>query len=163
MQEQHDHSQRRNITHQEAPYPIHRVAGAQFTRFLAASLEGVHNLSVAVKEWDEKVVFLHKLVPGAADKSYGIHVARLAGVPKIVNERAKEVLAQLEDEHLDSEGQPKIAAKAKSKAVGELQLSLFGAAEHPLLEDIRELDVNATTPLEALALIHRWQKRLADD
>ncbi len=130
---------------------------------LATSLDGVRNMSVSVKEWDEKVVFLHKLIEGAADKSYGIHVARLAGVPKEVNERAKEVLAQLEDEHLDGEGKPKIAARAKNKGVGELQLTLFGAAEHPLLDEIRGCDLNNLTPIEALTVIQDWQKSLADE
>ena len=130
---------------------------------LGGSLSGVRNLSVAVKEWEDKVVFLHKLVDGAADKSYGIHVARLAGVPKEVNERAKEVLAQLENEHLDGVGQPKIATRARKKGVGELQLTLFGAAEHPLLDEIRGSDVNNLTPLEALSTIESWQKKLAED
>src|SRR4030095_14790796 len=78
---------------------------------LAQSLSGVRNLNVAVKEWQDHVVFLHKIVPGAADKSYGIHVARLAGVPRAVNERAKQILAQLEAEHLDREGKTKLAVK----------------------------------------------------
>src|SRR5690606_37573226 len=68
---------------------------------LQHSLAGVRNLNVAVREWQDDVVFLHKIVPGAADKSYGIHVARLAGVPREVNERAKQILAQLEQEHLN--------------------------------------------------------------
>ncbi len=67
------------------------------------------NLNVAVREWQDEVVFLHKIVEGAADKSYGIHVARLAGVPREVVERGKEILAQLEEEHLDAEGRAKIA------------------------------------------------------
>ena len=92
---------------------------------LATSLEGVRNMSVSVKEWEDKVVFLHKLVDGPADKSYGIHVARLAGVPREVNERAKDVLVQLENEHINSVGAPKIASRAKRKSVGELQLTLF--------------------------------------
>ena len=73
---------------------------------LAQTLPGVRNLNVAVKEWEDHVVFLHKIVPGAADKSYGIHVARLAGVPRSVNERAKQILAQLEAEHLGDERPP---------------------------------------------------------
>ena len=77
---------------------------------LASTLAGVLNLNVSVKEWEDHVVFLHKIVPGAADKSYGIHVARLAGVPRSVNERAKQILAQLEAEHLDEQGRPKIGA-----------------------------------------------------
>ena len=75
----------------------------------------MRNLNVAVREWEDHVVFLHKIVPGAADKSYGIHVARLAGVPRTVNERAKQILAQLEAEHLDREGKPKLAVKAQAK------------------------------------------------
>ena len=129
---------------------------------LAVSLEAVRNLSVSVKEWEDKVVFLHKLVDGAADKSYGIHVARLAGVPREVNERAKEVLAQLEDEHLDGEGKPKIAARAQKNRVGELQLTLFGAAEHPILDEIRECDLNHLPPVEGLLKIQQWKKTLAN-
>ena len=82
---------------------------------LAASLAGVRNLNVAVREWEDQVVFLHKIVPGAADKSYGIHVARLAGVPREVNERAKQILAQLESEHLDAEGGPKIGGSQHAR------------------------------------------------
>ena len=63
---------------------------------LEEQLAGVRNFNVAVKEWDDQVVFLHQIVPGAADKSYGIHVAQLAGVPRVVNDRAREVLAWLE-------------------------------------------------------------------
>ena len=76
---------------------------------LEKSLPGVKNLNVAVREWQDEVVFLHKIVEGAADKSYGIHVARLAGVPREVIERSKDILAQLEEEHLDAEGRAKIA------------------------------------------------------
>ena len=82
---------------------------------LADSLAGVRNLNVAVREWEDQVVFLHKIVPGAADKSYGIHVARLAGVPKGVNERAKQILAQLEAEHLDADGRPKMATQRQAE------------------------------------------------
>ncbi|HEV3341038.1 MAG TPA: DNA mismatch repair protein MutS, partial [Pirellulales bacterium] len=69
---------------------------------LATSLAQVKNLNVAVREWQDDVIFLHKILEGAADKSYGIHVARLAGVPRAVIERSKEILAQLEEEHLDA-------------------------------------------------------------
>ncbi len=72
---------------------------------LAGSLPAVRNLNVAVREWQDQVVFLHKIVAGAADKSYGIHVARLAGVPGGVVERAKQILAQLENQALDSQGE----------------------------------------------------------
>jgi len=126
---------------------------------LASTLAGVRNLNVAVREWEDNVVFLHKIVEGSADKSYGIHVARLAGVPREVNERAKEILARLESEHLDPEGRPKIAGGKKSR--GKVQLTLFAAYEHPLLDAIREVDVNSLTPLQALQMVQTWQSRLA--
>lgn len=127
---------------------------------LQRSLPRVRNFNVAVKEWDENVVFLHKITPGTADKSYGIHVARLAGVPGQVNERAKEVLAQLENDHLDPQGQPKVMSdRSKGR---EIQLTLFAPQEHPLLDELRKLDLNGTTPLEALTLLNLWQQRLAN-
>lgn len=127
---------------------------------LAQSLPGVRNLNVAVKEWEDHVVFLHKIVSGAADKSYGIHVARLAGVPKSVNERAKQILAQLEAEHLDREGRPKIAVKGKRARRGDLQLTLFAPPEHPVVEQLRQLDVNSLTPLEALQQLSELQSQI---
>jgi len=130
---------------------------------LEGSLTGVKNLNVAVKEWQESVVFLHKIVEGAADKSYGIHVARLAGVPREVNERAKQVLAQLEQEHLDTDGRPKIARRAKVRPRADIQLTLFGPAEHPLLDEIRQLDVDRLAPLEALVRLQQWQSQLAGE
>ena len=126
---------------------------------LERTLPGVKNFNVAVREWEDQVVFLHKIVAGPADKSYGIHVARLAGVPLEVNERAKDILAQLEDEHLDATGRPKIAHEESSG--GQLQLTLFGA-DHPLLDKIRQLDLDAMTPLDALAQIKAWQDELGD-
>jgi len=127
---------------------------------LTKSLPGVANLNVAVREWNDEVIFLHKIIPGAADKSYGIHVARLAGIPRAVNERAKEILNQLEAEQLDAHGQAKLARRGKKKQAGDLQLLLFEPAEHPLLDRLRTLDVNATTPLEALRLLQEWQGAL---
>jgi DNA mismatch repair protein MutS len=129
---------------------------------LADSLDGVANLNVAVREWDESVVFLHKIVPGAADKSYGIHVARLAGVPRGVNERAKQILAQLEGEHLTSDNRAKIARSEKQRPRGDLQLTLFGQAEHPLLDEIRAVDPNNLTPMDALRLVGQWRESLAE-
>lgn len=127
---------------------------------LQSTLRGVRNFNVSVKEWDDQVVFLHKIIAGAADKSYGIHVARLAGVPVEVNERAKQVLSQLEDEHLDANGRPKISPTVKEDRKGDIQLTLFGTADHPLLDAIRQTDINGLTPLEALQLVALWQDKL---
>ena len=118
---------------------------------------------MAVKEWEDNVAFLHKIVDGAADKSYGIHVARLAGVPPEVNERAKQILAQLEAEHLDEEGRPRIASKRKRRRGGDIQLTLFGMVEHPLLEEIRDADLNQLTPLQALQRVQQWQEQLQSE
>jgi DNA mismatch repair protein MutS len=127
---------------------------------LAGSLSRVRNLNVAVREWHDEVVFLHKIVAGAADKSYGIHVARLAGVPREVIERAKDILAQLEHEHLDALGQVKIAARRIGSKKAEIQLTLFGPADHPLLDEIRQVDLDQTKPLDALQWIQKWQESL---
>ena len=126
---------------------------------LAGTMAGVRNLNVAVKEWEEQVIFLHKIVPGAADKSYGIHVARLAGVPRSVNERAKQILAQLEQDHVGSNGQSKLI-KPKTKRRGDLQLTLFAPEEHPLIEKIRQLDTNELSPMAALKLLSEWQQEV---
>jgi DNA mismatch repair protein MutS len=127
---------------------------------LAKTLSSIRNLNVAVREWEEQVVFLHKIVEGAADKSYGIHVARLAGVPSEVNQRAKQILARLEQEHLDGDGRPKIGRRGNASRVGDLQLTLFAAEPHPLVEKIRTLDLNGLPPLAALQLLHEWQAEL---
>jgi DNA mismatch repair protein MutS len=126
---------------------------------LRHSLDGVRNLNVAVKEWQDDVVFLHKIVEGAADKSYGIHVARLAGVPADVNERAKQILAKLEEEHAGSDGRPKIERPKKGRS-GDVQLTLFGFADHPMLDEIREADLNDLTPIDAMMKLKAWQDEL---
>jgi DNA mismatch repair protein MutS len=130
----------------------HELADLERTR------GGVKNVNVAVREWQEEVVFLHKIVPGAADKSYGIQVARLAGVPRAVVERAKEILAELENQHLDSQGRPKIARQTGGRSgAAQLQLTLFAPVDHPLIDKLRELDINDLTPMAALKLLEAWQ------
>ena len=127
---------------------------------LARTLSDVRNLNVAVREWEEQLVFLHKIIAGPADKSYGIHVARLAGVPREVNERAKEILAHLEQDHLGSNGRAKSGRRGLTRRAGDLQLTLFEPQEHPLLDQIRGLDLHNTTPLKALELLERWKTEL---
>ena len=129
---------------------------------LKESLAGVRNLNVAVREWQDEVVFLHKIVPGAADKSYGIHVARLAGVPREVLERSKQILAHLEQEHVDEEGHSKLSRRSSRAKVrkGDLQLTLFAAADHPLIDELRRTQIDAMTPLDAMNLLRKWQESL---
>ena len=129
---------------------------------LAAELAGVANRSVSVREHQGDVVFLHQIVEGAADKSYGIHVARLAGVPRGVNRRAEEILAQLEAQHQSGHPapQPQTSGTAASSA-SEFQLQLFDAYEHPVVDKLRRLEIDQTAPLDALLLLREWQQSLA--
>ena len=130
---------------------------------LADMLPQVSNLNVAVREWDDSVVFLHRIIPGGADKSYGIHVARLAGIPTAVNERAKDILAQLEADHRDELDRPTISPlKGKAKK-GEIQLTLFGFADHPLIDDIKGLEIDKMSPMDALAYLQKAQAKIRRD
>ncbi|MCO8121041.1 DNA mismatch repair protein MutS [Stieleria sp. TO1_6] len=129
---------------------------------LEESLPRVTNLNVAVKEWNDEVVFLHRIVPGGADKSYGIHVARLAGVPSEVNERAKDVLAQLEMDHRDALDRPTISPPQghRNDPNGKYQLTLFGFSDHPILSQVQRLNLDTMTPIEAMQFLQRAQQEL---
>ena len=128
---------------------------------LPQTLKSCSNWNVAVLERDDDVIFLHRIVEGSADKSYGIHVARLAGVPLTVIQRSRRILETLESDHLDDAGRPKVP---KRKAAGEnRQLSLFGAEPHPLLDEIRNLDIDQMTPLAALEQLNRMRETLSHE
>jgi DNA mismatch repair protein MutS len=107
------------------------------------------------------VIFLHKIVAGVADKSYGIHVARLAGVPREVVERARVILESLETDHVDEKGRPKVPARS-TRPSARKQLTLFVPPPHPLLEEIRELDLDQMTPLAALEKLHAFREGLRE-
>jgi len=116
---------------------------------LAELLPGVRNYNVAVTEADGQVVFLHKIVPGGADRSYGIHVAQLAGLPRPVISRASEIMAELE----------KTSGRAvKIDPHAAQQAALFPETS-PLLDELKEIDVNALSPIEALNKLFEWQKK----
>lgn len=129
---------------------------------LASRLSGVCNRNVAVREWEDEIVFLHKIVEGGTDRSYGIHVARLAGVPVSLLERAKSILRDIENESEDLA--PRIAqhepASAPASTAG--QLDLFAAAPSAIEKAISELDLSNMTPLEALMKLNEYQKSLRD-
>lgn len=120
---------------------------------LAQRLERVVNASVAVKEWQGHVLFLHRVVPGPSDRSYGIHVARLAGVPEAVCARARAILAQLERQELK-------VVEAAAPARAPRQLSLFPAGEELVAQRLRKLQVEALTPLEALNVLAELKREL---
>lgn len=116
---------------------------------LADLLPGVRNYNVAVSEADNTVVFLHKIIAGGADRSYGIHVAQLAGLPSPVIQRANEIMAELE----------KTSGRAvKINPQSAQQVALFPET-NPLLDEIKSLDVNSLSPIEALNKLFEWQKR----
>ena len=125
---------------------------------LTQTLKDARNWNVAVREDNDGIVFLHKIVEGSADKSYGIHVARLAGIPLTVVERAKVILDKLESDHHDAEGRVTIPAR---KQKSTRQLSLFAAPpEHPMVESLRSLDIDQLTPLAALQTLHKMREEL---
>jgi DNA mismatch repair protein MutS len=118
---------------------------------LALTCERVKNFNIAVKEWNEQIIFLRKIVPGGASHSYGIQVARLAGLPAEVIERAREILKNLETGEFEGEGQPRLARGKKTLPVkSEPQLSLFASQPDLLRQALRNLDIATMTPLEAL-------------
>ncbi|MGD9344633.1 MAG: DNA mismatch repair protein MutS [Candidatus Aminicenantes bacterium] len=134
---------------------------------LALTLERIKNYHVSVKEWKDEIIFLRKIVPGPSDQSYGIHVAKLAGIPRPIIERAKEVLFNLEKKELDDAGVPKIAYHSSARK-DKSQLLLFEEdREREKLESLREeivkCDLNALTPLEALNLLEELQNKLKNE
>jgi DNA mismatch repair protein MutS len=127
---------------------------------LAKHFPTAHNFRVAVKEQGDQIVWLRKLVPGGTDRSYGIQVARMAGVPVEVIERAREVLKGLEK---SGAGATKdLVSTGESMNVGKqkVQLTLFEAEPHPILEELETLDVTALTPVEALMKLDEWKRKL---
>jgi DNA mismatch repair protein MutS len=128
---------------------------------LATLLPRVVNRTMAVKEWEERIVFLRRVVPGSADKSYGLHVARLAGLPESVIERAGEVLANLEASEYDPTGKPRLARGTGSPDPGgPAQLTLFAPPEQVVAGLLKSVDVDQLTPLAALNLLHSLKSRL---
>ena len=154
---------------------------------LEKTLKNLRNLNVAVREWNGNVVFLHKIIEGATDKSYGIHVARLAGVPNDVLDRATEILTELEsdkpapssDETASEKTTESPAATQEPTAAhprprmkrtpsssrlrtsgGDIQLMLFDTQENELERELRDLNLNELTPIQALQLLEKWKKEL---
>jgi DNA mismatch repair protein MutS len=128
---------------------------------LADALPGVVNAHVTAREWKDDIVFLHKILPGRSDRSYGIQVARLAGLPPQVLSRARSILTSLEQDELTRGGRPSLSGQA---AAPQQQLGLFQIAvneeDEKLKERIREIDLNRTTPLDALQILADLKKNL---
>lgn len=131
---------------------------------LSLILEGIKNLNVAVKEWGDEIIFLRRIEEGAADKSYGIQVARLAGLPAETIERSKEILSNLEKAELNELGAPKLAYASEEtpRAAGAGQLDLFATQADPVMKELLGLDVLGMTPIEALNKLFEMKKKLGD-
>ncbi len=131
---------------------------------LALTLPRIKNFHVSVKEWRDEVVFLRKIVPGPSDRSYGLHVAKLAGLPRDVVDRAREILFNLEKQELDEAGLPRLARRARPAGDRNQGLLFAEDREEALLRELKEeiagLDPAALTPLEALNILAGLKGRL---
>jgi DNA mismatch repair protein MutS len=126
---------------------------------LADATPGVVNFHVAAREWKDDIIFLRKIVPGRSDRSYGIQVARLAGLPRTVIDRAREILTALERDELTRGGRPSVSG---TRSDPQRQLGLFQApaADDGVRRKLAEVDVDHMTPMEALALLAALKKEL---
>jgi DNA mismatch repair protein MutS len=128
---------------------------------LVSTKQRAKNFNIAVREWNDQIIFLRKLVPGGTNRSYGIQVAQIAGLPEGVITRAKEILNNLEGTELDEIGRPRLARAPSEKDKGEMvQLGLFGSQDGKLREWIRGLDISSMTPLEALIKLNELKERV---
>ncbi|HIO68397.1 MAG TPA: DNA mismatch repair protein MutS [Flavobacteriales bacterium] len=133
---------------------------------LTKVLPRVKNYNVSVKEANKKIIFLRKLIPGGSEHSFGIHVAKMAGIPQIVLLRANEIMAQLEKSHVDFTGTGKALANRSSNKQGDMQLNFFELND-PVLEEVKDkitlLDLNTLTPIEAMMKLAELKKLLDHD
>lgn len=125
---------------------------------LSLTKDRVKNYNIAVKEWNDRVVFLRKVVPGGANRSYGIQVAKLAGIPESIITRAKEILKNLEKGELDDVGMPRLAS-SKNKVNQKGQLSLLVEKDH-VKETLKEIDINTLTPVDAIVVLNKLKEML---
>ncbi|MCL0088687.1 DNA mismatch repair protein MutS, partial [Dehalococcoidia bacterium] len=129
---------------------------------LASFLPRVRNFNVAVAEEGGRVVFLRRIIPGGADRSYGIHVAQLAGLPKSVLHRAQEVLSGLEED-AERKGSPRTpGARRSPKQALPGQLSLF-AGKPLVLEELEKLDIDSLSPLEAITKLYELRRKAMEE
>ena len=126
---------------------------------LAQTRERVANYSLAVREWKDQIIFLRKVVKGSADKSYGIQVAKLAGIPPAVTDRARTILETLERKERDVVDETRTTGRSTAAPRFD-QLPLFGGGrDSELVESLRELDLDTLTPIEALNLLHEYKRK----
>ena len=128
---------------------------------LALLYPRIKNYNISVEEWENKIIFLRKIVSGGTDNSYGIHVAQMAGLPRSVIERAREILSNLEANELTMNHKPRLAKRKPGRAVDSSQLSLFREKEPSKIEhELKNIDVNRLSPIEALIKLDELKKIL---
>jgi DNA mismatch repair protein MutS len=138
---------------------------------LVVTKNGAKNYNIAIKEWGEKIIFLHKIVEGGTSRSYGIEVARIAGVPKEVITRAREILRNLEKGEFDEIGMPRIARGTREAKNTSPQLSLFTRREssmarenkeQEIINELKSIDIQSMSPLEALNTLSELQNKIPE-
>ena len=132
---------------------------------LELTLKGVKNYNVAVREWNDRVIFLRKVLRGGTDKSYGIQVARLAGLPRSVIDRAGVILDRLEKEAITADGRPRLAGDdpAPDSTTGR-QLYLFDLpSAHPVIEELKNINLDHLTPFEAMQRLRSLKGSARED
>jgi DNA mismatch repair protein MutS len=127
---------------------------------LAADIPSVGNLHVSAHEWRDTVVFLRKIESGGSDSSFGIQVARLAGLPAPIVVRAQEILRNLESTEFDREGRPRLAHSDREAPAGARQLVLFTDQQEAVVEELRRVDPDQLTPIQAIALLAELKRRV---
>ncbi len=129
---------------------------------LALMYPRIKNYNVTVEEWENKIIFLRKIIPGGTDNSYGIHVTQMAGLPRNVIERAREILVNLEANELSPNSTPKLAQRHAGRDVDKEQLTLFAnVGPSPVEKELKNIEPDKMTPLEALIKLNELKKMLS--
>lgn len=126
---------------------------------LALEKPRVKNYNIAVKEWNEEIIFLRKLLEGGTNRSYGIQVARLAGIPDIVIRRSKEILSEIENEKHRFNDLSKFCLRENETGKGQMQLDLFCKPEHFIIDKLKNMNISKMTPLDALNCLNELQEK----
>jgi DNA mismatch repair protein MutS len=119
----------------------------------------VQNFNIAVKEWNDEIIFLRKLVEGSTNRSYGIQVARLAGIPETIIRQAKKVLTKIENDDHNLSGPKKTVKKNAEQQKGQVQLSLFQQPDEIIIQNLQKLNISTMTPIDAINYLCKLKEK----